>query len=186
MGLGEKPEARAAAERPRLLSVPKFVLDIVARNAVILRFMTVGTLGYVIYQLVVAIMYDTPVFWFLPGKDEGANLILFEHGDARLLIATLVATELAIIGVFSGHTLWTFRDRDSVRKPLWMRFGQFNAKALVSTLGILTVTVNVLTLNFGFYHYVAVPIGVLLAFTWNWAWDTQIVWRRSKRPRTVP
>lgn len=184
--MGEKPAVRADAERRRILDIPKFVLDLVTTNAVILRFMTVGTLGYVIYQLVVAMMYDTPVFWFLPAKGHGVSLIFFEHGDARLLIATLAATELSIIGVFSGHSLWTFRDRDYVRKPLWMRFGQFNAKALVSTLGILTVTVNVLTVGFGVYHYIAIPIGVLLAFAWNWTWDTQIVWRRAKRPGSLP
>ena len=186
MSLGEKPAVRAAAERRRVLDPPKFLSNVVTTNAVILKFMTVGGLGYVIYQLVVAIMYDTALFWFLPDKDHSVSLVLFDHGDARMLIATLVATELSITGVFSGHTLWTFRDRDYVRKPLWMRFGQFNAKALVSTLGILTVTVNVLTVGFGMYHYAAVPIGVLLAFSWNWAWDTQIVWRRAKRPGSLP
>lgn len=186
MSLGEKPAVRVVGERRRVLDLPRFVSNIVTTNAVILKFMTVGALGYVIYQLVVAVMYDTPVFWFLPRKHDAVSLILFEHGDARMLIATLVATELSITGVFCGHTLWTFRDRDYVRKPLWIRFGQFNAKALVSTLGILTVTVNVLTVGFGMYHYFAVPIGVLLAFSWNWAWDTQIVWRRAKRPGSLP
>lgn len=184
MSLGEKPEARAAGERFHFSDVPKSAADIIRTHALILRFMIVGTLGYVIYQAVVAIMYDTTVFWFLPRRDQGVSLVFFNHGDARLLIATLVATELAIIGGFCGHNLWTFRSRDRVRKPLWMRFGQFNAKALVSTLGILTVTVNILTVNFDVRHYLAVPIGVVLAFAWNWTWDTEVVWARAKRPPT--
>jgi putative flippase GtrA len=151
-----------------------------------MKFMAMGFVGYVIYQFVVAIMYDTPILWFLPEKGHPVNLLLFEHGDGRLLAATLVATELSIMGVFTGHSRWTFRDRDAVKKPWWMLFGQFNAKALVSTLGILTVTVNVLTVRFDVYHYLAVPVGVALAFAWNWTWDTQIVWRRAKRPQPAP
>lgn len=186
MRSGEKPTSHPVAERASLLDTPRFVVDMVTRNAVILKFITIGALGYVIYQFVVAVLYDTPLFWFMPEKGQALNLIFFEHGDARLLIATLVATELSISGVFTGHRLWTFRHRDSAVKPLWIRFGQFNAKALVSTLGILTVTVNVLTVNFDISHYMAIPVGVLLAFTWNWTWDTQIVWRRAKRPQAAP
>ncbi len=181
MSFSEKPAVTGTGETARLLGVREHVLNTIAANAVILKFMLVGALGYIIYQFVVGIMYDTPVFWFLPEKNQSVRLLFFDHGDVRLLIPTLVATELAIIGVFAGHSRWTFRNRESIRKPLWIRFGQFNAKALVSTLGILTVTVNVLTLSFNVSHYLVVPIGVLLAFSWNWMWDTQIVWRRVKR-----
>ena len=185
MSVGEKPDL-GVVPRPRPFDVRRFVTDLISTHAVAMKFMAMGTVGYVIYQFVVAIMYDTPILWFLPEKGHPVNLLLFEHGDGRLLAATLVATELSIMGVFTGHSRWTFRDRDAVKKPWWMLFGQFNAKALVSTLGILTVTVNVLTVRFDVYHYLAVPVGVALAFAWNWTWDTQIVWRRAKRPQPAP
>ncbi|HEU4758489.1 MAG TPA: GtrA family protein [Dehalococcoidia bacterium] len=180
MSLGDKPAARGVLDRPRSTDVRGAVREFVAAHTVVIKFLLVGLIGYVIYQFVVAVGYDTPLFWFLPDKGQSVQLLLFTHGDSRFLIATLVATELSITGVFMGHTHWTFRDREAIRKPLWVRFGQFNAKALVSTLGILTVTVNVLKVNFDIPHYFAVPVGVFLAFFWNWTWDTQIVWRRAR------
>lgn len=146
-----------------------------------LKFLLVGALGYLIYQALLFLLYDAPILPFLPDKDTSADILFFQHDDLRLLIATLVATEMSIVGVFAGHNTWTFRHRQTVRRPLWLRFGQFNAKALVSTLGILTVTVNILILRFDLYHFVAVPIGVALAFTWNWLWDSQIIWRQAKK-----
>ena len=180
MSFGEKPASGSVMERARTTDLRGLVPNVVAANATIIKFLLVGTIGYVIYQFVVAVMYDTPAFWFLPEKGQSVWLLLFDHGDSRFLISTLVATELSIMGVFTGHTHWTFRNRESVTKPLWMRIGQFNAKALVSTLGILTVTVNVLTVQLDIVHYFAVPVGVFLAFFWNWTWDTQIVWRRAR------
>lgn len=167
-------------EGARTIQLPGFARDFIAAHATLLKFLTIGTMGYVIYQFVVAVMYDTSLFSFLPDKDTSVDLLLFRHGDARFLIATLVATELSIVGVFNGHGRWTFRDRDFAHKPLWIRFAQFNAKALVSTLLIVTVIVNVLSVAFDLSHYLAVPIGVLVGFVWNWTWDTQIVWRRAK------
>jgi len=143
------------------------------------RFALVGGTGYLAYQAVLFVVYDSPVFWFLPAKDTAVSMLLFDHGDVRLLIATLVATAVALIGVFTGHNLWTFRDSCAVRKPLLMRFGQFVAAALPAALGIVTVTVNVLTVQFGVYHYVALPIGVALGAIWNWLWYSRFIWRRA-------
>lgn len=184
MRIGEKPAVKGVLPRARLSELRALLPNFILSNATVVKFLLVGGIGYVIYQFVVAVMYDTSLFSFLPEKEQSVRLLFFDHGDARLLLATLVATELSIMGVFTGHTKWTFRHRDYTRKPLWLRLGQFNAKALVSTLGILTVTVNVLTVNFDIAHYFAVPVGVLLAFSWNWTWDTQIVWRRSRRQAT--
>lgn len=38
-----------------------------------------------------------------------------------LLITSLVAAELSIVGAFIGHNQWTFRDRETVYNPLWVR-----------------------------------------------------------------
>jgi putative flippase GtrA len=184
-----EPATPPAAERPRSITLPEFVpariREFVYANSVVIKFLAVGAMGYLVYQIVVVLIYDFGLFPFLPGKDQSLDLLLFTHGDARFLIATLVATELSIIAVFNGHRLWTFRYRDFADKPLWIRFGQFNAKALVSTLGIVTVIVNILAVSLDVYHYIAVPVGVLVGFIWNWTWDTQIVWRRAKGSRTV-
>lgn len=190
MKVSDERLTEPAAERTRSVTLPEFVpaplRELIYTHSTVVKFLMVGAMGYVIYQVVVALLYDVGILGFLPDKEQSVDLLLFTHGDSRFLIATLVATELSIIGVFNGHRLWTFRFRDYAEKPLWIRFLQFNAKALISTLGIITVIVNVLTVSFGVYHYIAVPVGVAVGFIWNWTWDTQIVWRRAKGSRALP
>jgi putative flippase GtrA len=160
-------------------SLVKLLYRKLLANTTLTKFLIIGSMGYLVYQSVLFAVYDSPLFPFLPDKDVGADLFFFDHGDIRLLIGTLVAMEFGIAAGFTGHHLWTFRDRGT-RKPLLLRFAQFHANQLISALGILTVTVNVLTVQAGFYHFMAVPIGVALAGAWNWTWDTQFIWRRSK------
>ncbi len=162
--------ARVSAFRQRLASQATFI-----------RFALVGGTGYLVYQSVLFLMYDSPLFWFLPAKDTSAVIIFIEHGDVRLLITTLVATALALVIVFTGHNLWTFRARGSVRKPVWMRFGQFLVTNLVAALGIVTVTVNVLTVQFDMYHFFALPIGASLGAIWDWLWYSQVIWRTKQQ-----
>jgi len=144
----------------------------------LLKFATTGASGYVVYQLVFLLLYESSLVWFLPAKGEDLSLLAFSHSDARLLITTLVAAELSIVAVFGGHHLWTFRDRRTAEKPVWLRFIQFNSKAAVSSLGLLTLIVNVLTLQVGLTIYLSIPAGVLAVFLWNWTWDSKFIWRR--------
>lgn len=145
----------------------------------LLRYGLVGSLGYVIYVGLLELMYDLTLLPFFPGKDESVDLIVFTHSDSLFLITTLIGTQASICAVFAGHSLWTFSDV-SGSKPLWLRFAQFEARALVSTLGILTVTVNAAVLA-GVHHFAAVCISIILTFTWNWLWDSKVVWRKDKR-----
>jgi putative flippase GtrA len=142
------------------------------------KFLLVGAGGYVAYQLTLFVAYDSSLLRFLPAKDTAMRMVFFTHGDVRFLFSTLLAAQLSIMLSFTVHTNWTFRNRQVVGKPLWLRFGQFNAKALVSTGGIMTLVVNALVLSLGLYHAAAVPVGVLAAFTWNWMWDSQFIFRQ--------
>ena len=157
----------------------------VASHAAIIRFALVGGTGYLVYQATLLLVYDSPLIWFLPAKDTGTVILFLEHGDVRLLIATLVATPLTIVSVFTGHNLWTFHDRGPVSKPLWLRFAQFVAVASVAAFVIVTGTVNFLALEFNIYHLFALPVGVALGAIWDWAWYTQFIWRRAKKQRSV-
>ncbi len=139
------------------------------------KFLLVGASGYLTYQLFLFVAYDSSLLWFLPAKDTAMRIIFFTHQDVRLLFSTLLAAQFAIFWSFTAHTNWTFRNRQVVGKPLWLRFGQFNAKALVSTGGIMTVVVNALVLGLGLHYVLAVPFGVLAAFSWNWIWDSQFI-----------
>jgi putative flippase GtrA len=169
-------------KQEQLRSLEEALRQQLASHIALVRFALVGGSGYLLYQGVLFLMYDSPLFWFLPAKDTSAVIIFFEHGDVRLLITTLVATSLTLVVVFTGHNLWTFRDRDSVRKPLWMRFGQFVATVSIGA-GIVIATVNVLAVRFDMYHFVALPIGAALAGTWDWLWYSRFVWRRGKKRR---
>jgi putative flippase GtrA len=171
------------SRQEQLRSLGQALRQRLASHIALIRFALVGGSGYLVYQAVLFLMYDSPLFWFLPAKDTSTDIIFFEHGDVRFLIATLVATSLTLVVVFTGHNLWTFRDRGSVRKPLWMRFGQFVAMASVAAFGIVTVTVNVLTVQFDMYHFMALPIGVSLGGIWDWLWYSRFVWRRAKKRR---
>lgn len=171
------------AQGARFSAVWNLIARQIETHWTMVKFALMGGLGYLIYTGLLLFVYDLSLLPFLPDKDTSVRLLFFTHGDALLLITTLVGTEASIIGVFSGHSLWTFADRPTARKPLWLRFLQFQAKALISTLGILTVAVNGLAVGAGLHPYAAVPIGLVTAFTWNWLWDSKFIWPRRSLPR---
>lgn len=153
--------------------------DLFGRHHKLIRYGLVGSLGYIIYIGLLALMYDLALVPFLPGKGDSVDLLIVTHKDSLFLITTLIGTQASICGVFAGHSLWTFAEGSS-GKPFWLRFAQFETRALVSTLGILTLTVNAAVL-LGVQHYVAVALSVVVTFTWNWLWDSRVVWRKENK-----
>ncbi len=142
------------------------------------KFLIVGGFGYVIFQFVFFLVYDSPVFWFLPDKDTEVGFGLFTHPDIRLLIASVVGVEVAIVFQFNSHERWTFRNRP--RNGLGIvRFVKFNVSSIVSPI-IIVITTNVLTPVFGLSPYISNTIGVLLGFTWNWTLNTLVIWPRQR------
>ena len=157
-------------------SVIELVRRWTGKHPTLVRFFAVGVLGYAIYVGLLFAIYDLNVFAFLPNKETSVDLLLFSHGDALLLVATVIATQVSITAVFIAHQLWTFADRTHHKTALWVRFLQFEAKALISILGILTVVVNVIALGAGVHPIVAVPAGMVLAFICNWLIDSRLIW----------
>ena len=160
------------------------LLETLRANAALIRYVMVGGLGFLNYQATLFLLYDSPVFGFLPAKDASVNLGFFEHSDFRLLISTLAATEVTLIGMFMGHHLWTFRDRDPASRSTLLKLGQYHAKMLVSALLIFAGSINLLVVQFGVYPYIAAAIGTALAFLWNWLWDSVVIWGEGKKPGT--
>ena len=101
--------------------IGRFLQRALAENATLVRFVIVGGLGYAVYQVLLFATYDWSLLWFLPEKDVSARIIFFEHGDVRFLISTLVVAEIAVLAVFGGHSLWTFRDRAMVHLAAALR-----------------------------------------------------------------
>ena len=169
--------ATGAVQGSHLNALQDFVARQLHAHKTLLKFMLVGLLGYAMYAGTLFVVYDLSLP-FMPDKHTSVALGLFAHGDLRLLIGTIVAAEVSITGGFFLRDKWVFTDWTAVERPGWVRFLQYQAKSIVSTLGILTVTVNVLTLVVDLPHYIATPIGVAIAFAWNWFWESAFIWRR--------
>ena len=172
--------ATMAVQASRLNAVWDFVARQLHANKTLLKFMLVGLLGYAMYTGTLFVAYDLPLP-FMPDKHTGVELGLFTHSDLRLLIGTIMAAAVSITGGFFVRDRWVFTDWPAVERPGWVRFLQYQAKSLVSTLVILTVTVNILTLAVDLPHYIATPIGVATAFAWNWFLESAFIWRRRSR-----
>lgn len=183
------PLAPAEAARATRPNIAQTALQAVARRVeshrTLVKFAVVGGSGYVMYSGLLFLLYDFSLLPFLPEKGMKVDLLLFTYDDYLRLITTLIGGQLSIMAVFAGHTLWTFSDWAAVRKPLWLRAIQFELKALVPTLGILTIVVNGLAIGFGIQHVIAVPLGFLLSFSWNWVWDSKIIWSKRARRSTT-
>lgn len=143
-------------------------------SSTLVKFLVVGGIGYLINQSALFLLYDTSLFWFLPAKDTAAGLLLLTHPDLRLLLASILAVEVAIIFQFNAHERWTFRDR--VRQG-WVpfRFLKFNLTSIGSPI-IIVVTINTLTPLLGISPYISNTIGILLGVTWNWLMNTLVIW----------
>jgi len=155
------------------------IVDRLPVSTTFLKFLIVGGVGFLINQFVLFLLYDSPVFWFLPAKDTAVDLGLFRHDDIRLLIASVLAVEAAITFQFNAHERWTFRDRE---RRGWgpVRFLKFNVTAAGSPI-IVVVTINTLALLFGVSPYISNAIGTVIGFMWNWVWNTLVIWPQQQK-----
>lgn len=156
----------------------------------LVKFLIVGGVGFLINQFVLFLGYDAGVFWFFPAKHTEIDLGLLTAGDGRLLLASIVAVELAIVCQFNLHERWTFRKRNREGNIL-VRFLKYNLSAAVSPL-ITVVCVNVLTpvirdaggrgsIVGDLAPYLANTVGVCLGFTWNYTLNTLIIWPHMRQ-----
>jgi len=132
-------------------------------------------MAFIVMEAVLFLGYDTDLLWFLPQKDTefgiGGGI---EHPDIRLLIASAVAVEAAIVFKFFAYEYWTFRERQRPAS-LPVRFFQLNAAALLGAAVTVSV-VNVLTPVLGLSPYISTPAGVLAAFMINWVASSHVIW----------
>ena len=151
----------------------------------LVKFLIVGGIGFLINQFVLFLSYDAGAFWFFPAKHTHVDLGLLTAGDSRLLLASIVAVEVAIVCQFNFHERWTFRKRNR-EGNIVARFFKYNLSAAVSPL-ITVVCVNTLTPVFrdaagnesvirSLAPYLANTVGVLLGFTWNYTLNTLVIW----------
>jgi putative flippase GtrA len=100
-----------------------------------------------------------------------ALLILFQWVHLPLLVASVLASELAIINNFYWNDRWTFkRTRISLS-----RFARFNLVSL-SGLLITTGTLWVLVTHLGLNYLLANLLGISLAMVWNFVVNSLWTW----------
>jgi len=153
------------------------------------KFLIVGGIGFLINQFFLFVFYDSPAAGFLADKHTRVDLGLLTHPDIRLLIASCIAVQIAIVAQFNFHDRWTFRHRPQDGNIL-ARFAKFNLSSIVSPI-IVVATINVLTplirdsagresLAGDLAPYMTNGIGVLLGFSWNWLLNSMIIWPHGR------
>lgn len=142
------------------------------------RFLVVGGIGYLVNQLVLFLLYDTPVLPGLPDQGTAWRTALFNVRDVRLLISSIVAVEMSIISNFSWHHFWTFSHRSMDR--LHLRFLRFNLTSVGSPL-ISLAMINTLTPFLGINYLIANSLGIALGLIWNWLWASKVIWKHAPR-----
>jgi putative flippase GtrA len=167
----------------------KFCRDLAERlhlPTTLVKFLIVGGIAFLIFQAALYLFYDSPVFWFFPDKEADASVKLFNIPDLRLLIASILGVELAILFQFNAHERWTFRHRQP-RGWIVARFLKFHLSSIVSPTIIVIVT-NALTAATGWPPYFSAAVGVLIGFGWNWTMNTLIIWPHQTRelPNETP
>jgi dolichol-phosphate mannosyltransferase len=127
------------------------------------RFGLVGASGIVV---------NTAMLWALVA---GAGL--------WVPLASVIATEAAIVSNFALNDRWTFRAAPQ-RLPLWQRFLRFNGVAL----GGMLLTAALLTALTSYGHLPLLPANLLAvggALAWNYLINTRWTWRAPAPERAA-
>lgn len=145
-------------------------------SRVFVKFMAVGAVSFLIAEVGLFLLYD--VLPILP--DHGTRFAIgpLSHPDISLLLASIVAVEIAIVFKFYAHEHWTFPHRPQPEATV-IRFLKFNASCILSPI-ITIVTVNILTPTFGISPYISVSVGTVLGFTANWYFSAHLIWRHRE------
>ncbi|OGD86214.1 hypothetical protein A2Z23_02000 [Candidatus Curtissbacteria bacterium RBG_16_39_7] len=154
----------------------RFLLTIRYRkHTILVKFLIVGTIGFIVYSIFMWLFYDSPFLPFMPQKNAVWGFWRFSHADLRIFISSIIAIEAAVISNFLWHENWTFKER--VKKGRFItRIWQFHIISIGSPLIQLT-SVNILTPYFGFPWLISSAIGVLIGLVWNYIWNTRVIWR---------
>ena len=139
-----------------------------------LKFLLVGGFAFIVNQGALYVLYDSPLAGVLPDKDTRIDFGLLAHPDIRLLVASILAVEVAIVFKFFWSEGWIFRHRRS-EDGVVSRFVHFNVSCAASSVLTVAVT-NVVTPVFGISPYISNAIGVLCGFMLNWIWAARLVW----------
>lgn len=136
----------------------RHITHIVPRLRRFLKFGIVGGLGAVLNTVIL--------------------FILTEYLSVFYLLASAIATEIAIISNFIGNHLFTFRDITNTL-PLWKKFLSFQLVSLAS----LVVTVTTLWIFVSLFGKELLLVwnlcAITVAFVFNFVLNSRITWKHT-------
>jgi dolichol-phosphate mannosyltransferase len=125
----------------------------------IFRFITVGVIGLVI--------------------NEGLLIILKEHTELSLPVASAIAIECAILCQFQLNDRWTFGTTTRKIPRIWIRFFSYQTACIVG-LVINDAVLNLLVIFAGIDYRIANIIGIFIAFGWNYWINFNVTWKAHR------
>jgi dolichol-phosphate mannosyltransferase len=105
--------------------------------------------------------------------------ILYKLVHSPLVIAQLIAAEVALFSNFMFHHRWTYK-ANTVRKTTSVLILQFHATSWIAIVGstlMVTAGVEVFRVN----YLVALVISSATALLWNYAWSKYVIWRKHDK-----
>jgi len=167
----------------------------IRRRETLIKFLIVGSIGYFVNAIPLGLLnrgeinimnikfltfhvLSSPIFNFIPAN---SSIFLLE----RLFWATVVAIELSIISNFILNDSWTFKSKERVRKPLIIRFIQFNTASVGSPI-IQIITILLLFNLFHIHEQIGLVFGILLGLVWNWLWASKFIWKAKSKTELQP
>lgn len=103
--------------------------------------------------------------------NTAALYLFYQIGHLPLVMASLLAVELAIVNNFLWNDRWTF-GQHALSPMRFLRFNLVSAGGLAITTGTLA-----LVTSFGVYYLLANLLGISLATLWNFAFNVLWTWR---------
>lgn len=123
------------------------------KPAIALRFVAVGSMGFII----------------------NATLLYILHGrlGINLLVGQIISAEVAIACSYSAHYKWTFSDR---KGSFYKKMFQYHASAWTGFI-INLICLLICVYVFNIYYLTSLAIGAALAMSWNFSWSYLKIWR---------
>lgn len=121
------------------------------------RFGIVGGIGFVVNFIILTLLYKVL--------------------NSPILIAQLLAGEIALLCNFLLHNKWTYNSHN-VQKSFRQLIIQFHVTSWIAVIGvaiIVTVGIDV----FHLHYFVALMIAAATAMLWNFCWTKYVIWRAA-------
>lgn len=118
------------------------------------RFLIVGSVGFVVNYVALAVLYDLL--------------------NMPIIVAQIIGAESAVLTSFAGNYLWTFSGHQN--NPMWKKMIRFHISALTG-LAINSTTVVLLVQFTGLHYGLALVIGSVTGLVWNYSLYKRFVFK---------